>query len=196
MYLTSISYVQCFRVSLHNDDNECNVQTNKYDLQALMYPIICMHHKLRSSNRNRNPAFPWYMKQLREYDGTTMLVIYCHESVMNEMITICQAFQPESWYQRFSWTSTFIYVYNTLMLYNKFNTCILTHQVTYAKQDMWKKVNFVRVVLDMVIITRSPLLGRSIHTLSAKAILDYYFLNSKSCQVSAFGVAVPYTISC
>ena len=43
----------------------CNEQTNKYDLQAMLYTIICSQQKLHS-NGNKNPAFPgsisciWY----------------------------------------------------------------------------------------------------------------------------------------
>ena len=32
----SILYLYCIQISLYNDDNECNVQTNKYDLRAIM----------------------------------------------------------------------------------------------------------------------------------------------------------------
>ena len=36
IYLTSILYVQCLQISLHNDDNESNVLTHDYNLQAIM----------------------------------------------------------------------------------------------------------------------------------------------------------------
>ena len=36
----------------------CNVQTNKYDLQAKICPIICTHHILHNDNENKIPVFP------------------------------------------------------------------------------------------------------------------------------------------
>ena len=40
---------------------DCNVQTNEYDLQAIMYPTICTHHRLNRNNGNKTPDFPWYI---------------------------------------------------------------------------------------------------------------------------------------
>ena len=36
----------------------CTLQTNKYDLQAKMYPNTCTHHKLHNDNENKFPVFP------------------------------------------------------------------------------------------------------------------------------------------
>ena len=48
----------------------CNVQTNEYDLQAIMYPTICTHHKLQN---NDDPSFPgMYMQYVKEYDVTNI----------------------------------------------------------------------------------------------------------------------------
>ena len=48
-----------------------NVQTKKYDLQAILHPVNCARHTQHSSDGNKN-SFPGiYIKQLTEYDGTT-----------------------------------------------------------------------------------------------------------------------------
>ena len=54
IHITSIGYVPCLQISLRNDDNEYNVQTNKCDLPVLMYRSICTHHTLRSDNNSNN----------------------------------------------------------------------------------------------------------------------------------------------
>ena len=36
----------------------CNVQTNKNDLQAKMYPTNCTYNKLHNNNENEFPVFP------------------------------------------------------------------------------------------------------------------------------------------
>ena len=33
------------------------VQTNEYDLQAIMYPTIRTHHKLHNNDENKFPVF-------------------------------------------------------------------------------------------------------------------------------------------
>ena len=46
-------------MSLHNGDNEIvRRQKNKYDLQAIMHPIICPNHRLHTSVGNKNRASP------------------------------------------------------------------------------------------------------------------------------------------
>ena len=61
IYLTNISFVHYFQISLHDNDkemrDECNGQTNKYNIQAITYPHICMHHRLQSSNGNEISPF-------------------------------------------------------------------------------------------------------------------------------------------
>ena len=49
--------LKCVKARLHNDDDECNVQTNKYDLQTTRYPNICTHHRLHN-NKNKHSSFP------------------------------------------------------------------------------------------------------------------------------------------
>ena len=39
----------------------CSLQTNKHDLQAIMYPIICKYHRLNINNGNKVPVFPGYI---------------------------------------------------------------------------------------------------------------------------------------
>ena len=51
--------------------NLCNVETTEYALQAMMYSIICTHHRLHSNGRKQNRFRLIYVKQLIDYDGST-----------------------------------------------------------------------------------------------------------------------------
>ena len=39
----------------------CSLNTNEYDLQAIMYPIICKYRRLNTNNGNNAPVFPGYI---------------------------------------------------------------------------------------------------------------------------------------
>ena len=62
-------HVQCFS----------NVQTNGYDLQAIMFPIVCTHDSSQSSNGNKLSAYPrsiWHRQSLYNHLGHTVVEKY------------------------------------------------------------------------------------------------------------------------
>ena len=53
IYIRSILCAQRPQISLHNEYNERNVQSDEYGLQALMNLIISTNHRLHSSDGNK-----------------------------------------------------------------------------------------------------------------------------------------------
>ena len=67
IYLTFISYVRCLQMRLHTDDTEVVwYAKNTYDLKAIMYPLICTHHRLHSNDGDKIPAFTLYMHKISD----------------------------------------------------------------------------------------------------------------------------------